>query len=169
MALDAPPAEARHRWESRRTQLNNSPLSAWLKLECLRLDDQGAAVRMRTTAEVRHDNGAIPGALVSALADAAASFALFPCLAEGESHATTDLSLHFVRALVTDAVVAEARVLRRAQTIAFASARLLDDEGRLCATATGTWAITRARHRHVAQPPAARESDGASGASSAIS
>lgn len=129
--------------ESLRERLNAMPMCHHLGLRCTELRDGTARVELHTPAQLRHANGGVPGLFLSALADAAASFAIYTVMADEEAHATTDLSLHFIRAATTPTITAAAEVIRRSRHMAFATVRLLDDDGSVCATATGTWAISR--------------------------
>lgn len=128
-------------FEPLRARLNALPLCGAFGLRCSALGEAEALVHLLTASGLRHADGVIPGVFIAALADAAGSFALWTLMAEEETHATTDLSIHFIRGAATETVTAHARVLRRARRVAFVSAELVDDLDRVCATATGTWMI----------------------------
>lgn len=128
-------------FEPLRRALNELPLSVALRFDVTRLAVGAAWVSMATPRELRHPNGAVPGVFVTALADAATSFALHTVVLPPERHVTTDLGVHFVRAAVDELLIAESTVVRRARRQAFARADIVDGAGNLCAVAMGTWAI----------------------------
>ncbi len=146
-ALREKMAEAREpltpaRFEGLRSRLNRLGTCTALGIECITLSSGSARVALQGNDATRHPNGSIPGAFVAALADVAASFALHTVVGPGFRHATVDLTTHFVRPAIATPLVAAAVVDRRGQNLAFASARISDADGDLCALASGTWAIT---------------------------
>lgn len=133
----ATPAEL----EPLRERLNALGISAALGIECIELRPRAARVTMDDHPAARDASGALPVALVAALADVAASFAVHTVIGPEDLHVTAELTTHFL-APAGERLVAEAMVLGHQRRNAFASARISDGERRLCAVATGSWAVT---------------------------
>lgn len=57
--------------------------------------------------------------------------------------ATLDMSMRFLRPLLSGEAVCEARFLRRGRSVSFLESRLWDEEERLVAVATGTWKMPK--------------------------
>ena len=103
--------------------------------------EQGHAV-FEGTPEYRHYNpiGVVHGGFAATLLDSAVACSVQSTLAKGETYTTLELKLNLVRALTKDTgpVRAEGKVISFGRRAAFAEGRLLDKDGRLCATATTT-------------------------------
>ena len=79
---------------------------------------------------------AVNGGVLSAIFDLVIGCA--PALVDPtRKSATVQLSLNFMSAVRGNKVVARARVARGGNTLVFAEAELFDEQGQLCATATG--------------------------------
>jgi uncharacterized protein (TIGR00369 family) len=138
-------AASASRLERLREQLDALPLCRDLRIEVLELGEGRARASIATPPELRHPGGIIPGVYLTALIDATTSFAVQTLLAEEERHATTDLSVHFVRAATDLRLTAASSLIERGRRRAFARCEVTDEAGRLCAVATGTWAISPRR------------------------
>ena len=101
------------------------------------------------TPGARHDNplGTVHGGYAATLLDSACGLAVHTRLAADQGYATLELKVAFHRALGADSglVRAEGKVVTMGRTVAFTEARLVDGEGRLCASATSTLMIVPRR------------------------
>ena len=98
------------------------------------------------TCKVRDDHcnkgGVAHGALFAAMLDSALGGALVSTLKKEEWCATAQLSISFLEAgMVGAELVANGRVVRRGKGVAHLAGEIVDVNGIVHATATGTWAI----------------------------
>ncbi len=101
------------------------------------------------TPAVRNPNGGVHGGAVAALADTTAAHAVRSHLGDPKALIyTVELSLSFLRPLGGSRVSAEGVALRVGKRLAFAEARIHDDQGELCATAKVTFSIPSATPAH---------------------
>jgi uncharacterized protein (TIGR00369 family) len=91
--------------------------------------------------------GTFYGGVLTAFADAAINTAVTTTLPPGTSFATLDLKVNFLRPVMPDGrdLVARASVEQRGRTIAVATARIDDADGKRVAMATGSAMISEGR------------------------
>jgi acyl-CoA thioesterase len=89
--------------------------------------------------ELRQNNRVVHGGALAALVDSAAAFAVIPLLKDDETTTTVDLTISYLRPIVTGEAKATARVLRAGSRIINISAEIVDHEGTLAATALTTF------------------------------
>jgi len=101
---------------------------------------EGGETVMTMVAEERHSNpmGTLHGGILCDIADAAMGMAYFSTLEPGESFATLELKINFLRPFWTGRLVARGRVVSRGRTVGMAECDVEDDQGRLVAKATST-------------------------------
>ena len=87
--------------------------------------------------------GFVHGGYISTLLDTACGFALASKLEEGQSYTSIDLQVAFHKALKPEIgeVRAEGRILSLGRKVAFARAELVDQTGRLLASASSSLII----------------------------
>lgn len=98
------------------------------------------ASRMELDVGERHANpmGTVHGGILCDLADAAMGTAYASTLVEGESFATLELKVNFLRPFRTGRIVAEGRLVSGGRTIGMTECDLRDEHGRLVARASST-------------------------------
>ena len=67
------------------------------------------------------------------------ALAIMPMLAENERTTTVDLTIHYLRPLTEGTARASARVVRAGKRVITVSAELVDEHGKLAATAISTY------------------------------
>ena len=108
----------------------------------IRLDSVAPGVATMTLPirdDLRQNNRVVHGGAVAALVDSTAAFAVIPLLKEDETTTTVDLTISYLRPLVSGEAKATAKVLREGSRIINISGEILDDEGNLAATALITF------------------------------
>jgi acyl-CoA thioesterase len=93
---------------------------------------------------LHHPGGIVHGGVAFGLADSAMAHALLPALDEGQNCSTIELKISYLAAVTEGLMRAEAWVLKRGRRVAFMESKVHCD-GKLVATATGTFAIIEAR------------------------
>jgi uncharacterized protein (TIGR00369 family) len=95
---------------------------------------------MRLEAQERHTNpmGTLHGGILCDIADGAMGMAFFSTLEEGETFATLELKINYLRPFWTGTLLAHGSVISRGKTVGLTECRIVDDQERLIAHATST-------------------------------
>ena len=99
---------------------------------------------VRTTVQKEHLNagGVAHGGLHATMLDTALGGALVSALSKEEWCATAEIDVSYIRPAVEgDTLGASGRVVKRGKNLAHLEGEIIDHNGRLIATAKGTWAI----------------------------
>jgi uncharacterized protein (TIGR00369 family) len=91
-------------------------------------------------AEQRHSSplGTLQGGILCVLADGAMGAAYVALLEDGESFATLELKMNYLKPVWSGRVVANAEVIRAGRTIGLVECRITDESGSLVAHSTST-------------------------------
>lgn len=99
------------------------------------------SVRFKAGRDTLQDNGVVSGGDVGAMLDSAMAIAVLSTLGAGQTCATVSYTVNLMRAAGPGDLAADASVDRLGKRIAFASARLTDERGRVVAAATSSFAV----------------------------
>lgn len=121
-----------------------SPAWSWLGITLVGLGEGTALVEMTPTEDMANHAGFVHGGMISALADSAMGRSL-RTIRPGVARAMSfDLKLNFISpAQVGEVLRATGRVVHAGRRTAVAECTVEAPGGRLVATASGTFAITR--------------------------
>jgi uncharacterized protein (TIGR00369 family) len=116
----------------------------WLGLKLVETRDRTAVVEMATTGDMANHSGVVHGGMISTLADSAMGRSL-RTLSPGVVRAMSfDLKLNFINAAkVGETLRATGHVIHAGRRTAVAECRVEGSDGRLVATASATFAVTR--------------------------
>jgi uncharacterized protein (TIGR00369 family) len=106
---------------------------------------EGIEIRARLDSRFESIPGRLHGGVVASLLDSAGTWALIATT--GEVFTTVDLRVDFLRPTPPGDVVVSGTIVSCGTSVARASSSLVDGEGRLCATATGTFVRVAPRAR----------------------
>ncbi|HEX2645790.1 MAG TPA: PaaI family thioesterase [Candidatus Dormibacteraeota bacterium] len=122
----------------------SSPAWRWLGIEMVDAADGSATVEMTPSGDMANHSGFVHGGMITALADSAMGRCL-RTLAPGVVRAMSfDLKLNFISAAkVGETLRATGHVIHSGRRTAVTECRVVGPDGRLVATASGTFAITR--------------------------
>ncbi|GAC1663827.1 MAG: hypothetical protein PVS2B1_23040 [Candidatus Dormibacteraceae bacterium] len=117
---------------------------AWLGLRTVETGEGTATVEMTTTEDMTNHSGVVHGGMISTLADSAMGRSV-RTLKPGVVRAMSfDLKLSFINAAkVGETLRAKAHVIHAGRRTVVAECRVEGPDGRLVATASGTFAVTR--------------------------
>jgi acyl-CoA thioesterase len=117
---------------------------AWLGLQTVDTGEGTATVEMKTTEDMANHSGFVHGGMISTLADSAMGRSL-RTLKPGVVRAMSfDLKLNFISAARTgDTLRAAARVVHAGRRTVVTDCRIESPGGKLIATASATFAVTR--------------------------
>lgn len=116
-------------------------LSRWLGLSVV----SPAEARLRITPELVNGIGMLLGPVVLALADYGMGAAAWATLQPGEQAATVDLALSFLASATAGDVVCRSSVHGRSRRLVRTRCEIRHEDGRLLATAIGTFAVLERR------------------------
>ena len=99
-------------------------------------------VMATVNAEHLNAGGVAHGGLAATMLDTALGAALVSTLLKQEWCATAQLDISFLNAAIVGMnLIASGEIIRRGQNLAHLSGELVDENGKLIATAKGTWAV----------------------------
>jgi uncharacterized protein (TIGR00369 family) len=121
-----------------------SPAWTWLGLVDVEQSEGSAVVEMTPTEDMANTMGLVHGGMISALADSAMGRSLRTIKPGVVRSMSFDLKLSFISAAkVGETLRATGRVVHAGRRTAVTECRVEGPAGRLVATASGTFAITR--------------------------
>jgi uncharacterized protein (TIGR00369 family) len=123
---------------------NHSPAWTWLGFRLVDSGEGTAVVEMTPTADMANHSGYVHGGIISALADTAMGRAM-RTIKPGVTRAVSfDLKLTFIGlAKIGQDLRAAGSVIHAGRRTVVTECRVEDKDGRLVATASGTFAVTR--------------------------
>lgn len=122
-----------------REALNKAPFPKLLGLELVDLKFGEAILKLKMRDELRQPYGLLHGGATASLIDTATAFALISCQTENEQSTTVDLTVHYLRPHTEGEVVCTAKIVRAGRRISTVSAEVVNEEGKLIATALSTY------------------------------
>jgi len=114
----------------------NEPVASFLGLKLLELSPGYARVYMAMKPEYINFNGMVFGGIISAVADQAFAYATNSVI---NPNVASQFNIHFITAAgEKDELTAECRVLKSGKRVCVSEIRVINQAGKLIATATGT-------------------------------
>ncbi len=116
----------------------------WLGLKLVEAGEGTAVVEMATTEDMANHSGVVHGGMISTLADSAMGRSLRTLSPAVVRAMSFDLKLNFINAAkVGEKLRATGHVIHAGRRTVVAECRVEGNEGRLVATASATFAVTR--------------------------
>ena len=119
--------------------LEKVPFAKLLGIQLDSVEAGHAVLSMEIRHELKQNHGVVHGGAIAALIDSAMALAIMPLLEENERTTTVDLTIHYLRPLTEGTARASARVVRAGKRVITVSAELVDEHGKLAATALSTY------------------------------
>lgn len=114
------------------------PVAALIGFTLASVEPGRAVVDFEATARHANPMGTLHGGILCDIADAAMGVAYASTLDEGETFATLELKINFLRPVWTARLRAEGKVVQRGRTIGLVECDVTDDARRLVARASST-------------------------------
>jgi uncharacterized protein (TIGR00369 family) len=119
--------------------LASVPFAKLLGIELETVAPGTATLSLQITNDLKQNNGVVHGGAIASLIDSATAFAIISLLPPDEKATTADLTISYLRPLKEGRAHSTARVLRAGRRLIVVSAELVDDDGKLIATALTTY------------------------------
>ncbi|MGI9034898.1 MAG: PaaI family thioesterase [Pyrinomonadaceae bacterium] len=119
--------------------VKDTPYLKLLGIELVEISREKAVLKLPMREKLRQPHGILHGGTTASLIDTATAFAVAAQWAEGEKASTVDLTVHFLRPVIDETIVCTAKVLRAGRRLLTVSADVVNDEGKLIATALSTY------------------------------
>jgi len=119
--------------------LERMPFGRLLGIQLESAERGMATMSLEITDSLKQNNGVVHGGAIASLIDTATAFAIIPLLKADETASTIELSISYLRPLITGKVTCSAFVRREGKRLIALSADVLDGEGNLAATSLSTY------------------------------
>jgi uncharacterized protein (TIGR00369 family) len=135
-------------WDVMEGRAPRPPAADVLGWELVSIDPDAGTIEVAFTASDQFLNpvGVIQGGFLAAMLDDTMGPALVATLGPGQFAPTADLHVQFLRPARPGRLTGRGRVVRRGRDLAFLAGELLDESGRVVASATATAQIRAAGH-----------------------
>ena len=108
-------------------------------MQLIDLRPNEAVVSIEIRDDLRQPSGVLHGGVTATLIDTAMAFAIIPLLKDGESTATVDLTVHYLRPHAAGPAICTAKIIRAGRRFFTVSADVTGENGKLIATAVSTY------------------------------
>ena len=115
------------------------PFARFLGIELVEIERGKAVLRLAARDDLRRNGGVLHGGVTASLIDTAAAFVIMTLLSPEQTTTTIDLTVHYLRPLVTGQATANARIVRGGRRIIIAAVDVFDEAETLVATALTTY------------------------------
>ena len=119
--------------------LETVPFAKLLGIELEDISPGKATLGFDVRDDLKQNNGVVHGGAIASLIDSATAFAIISLLPPEEKATTADLTISYLRPLKSGRAHSTASVLRAGRRLIVVSAELVDDHGKLIATALTTY------------------------------
>src|SRR5947209_15850353 len=104
------------------------PYAKFLGLELGEMKPGKASLHLAVRDELRQNQGVLHGGAVASLIDTASAFAVVTQLEPDERVTTTDLTIHYLRPIVSGRLTATARVIRGGRRLFVLSVEVMNEQ-----------------------------------------
>jgi uncharacterized protein (TIGR00369 family) len=131
-----------------------APFHEWLGIEVETRAEGRTVYHLNIQPAHRNGAGAVHGGVIAALLDSAMGSAVVTAIPKEWWCSTTSLAVQFLEGTGSARLTARGTVMRRGARVAHVSGELVDGDGKLIATAQGSWHLRP--HRPGSEPPPSR-------------
>lgn len=119
--------------------LHGLPLAQLMGMRLVDIRPNEAVIKIEMRDDFRQPAGVLHGGVTATLIDTAMAFAVITRLAEGERASTIDLTVHYLRPHTEGTFTCTGKVVRAGKRIFTVSADVVNEQGKLIATAISTY------------------------------
>jgi uncharacterized protein (TIGR00369 family) len=121
-----------------RGELPPAPVASLIGFQLISAKPGEAVVELEASARHANPMGTLHGGILCDIADAAMGIAYGSALGEGETFATLELKINFLRPIWQARLKAVGRVVKQGRTIGYVECDVTDEKGQLVARAAST-------------------------------
>src|SRR2546423_13466676 len=115
------------------------PYAKFLGLSLGEIRKGQVSVHLDVRDQLKQNQGVVHGGAIASLIDTASAFAVLTQIETNERVTTTDLTIHYLRPILSGRMTAAARVVRGGRRLFVLSVEVTSDGGALVATAVTTY------------------------------
>ena len=119
--------------------VKNTPYLKLLGIELVELESEKAVMSLEMQEKLRQPHGLLHGGATASIIDTAMAFAVVTCLTDEEKASTVDLTVQYLRPHTDGQIICTAKILRAGKRLLFLSAEVVNEQGKLIATALSTY------------------------------
>ncbi len=119
--------------------LESLPFARLMGMQLVDIRPGEAVIKMEMRDDLRQPSGVLHGGVTATIIDTAMAFAARTHLADEESTATIDLTVHYLRPHISGTIICTAKIVRAGKRIFTVSADVENEEGKLIATGLSTY------------------------------
>jgi uncharacterized protein (TIGR00369 family) len=115
------------------------PYARFLGLQLGEFRDGEVSIQLEVRDELKQNQGVVHGGAIASLIDTASAFAVLTRIEITERVTTTDLTIHYLRPVISGRMTATARIVRGGRRLFVLSVDVTNDGNELVATAVTTY------------------------------
>ena len=119
--------------------VKTTPYLKLLGIELIEITEEKAVMSLTMQEKLRQPYGLLHGGATASLIDTAMAFAVIAAIGTEEKATTVDLTVQYLRPHTEGKVVCTAKVARAGKRLLFLSAEVVNEQGKLIATALSTY------------------------------
>jgi len=119
--------------------VKNTPYLKLLGIELVEFEPEKAVMTLEMQEKLRQPYGLLHGGATASLIDTAMAFAVIAALGTEQKATTVDLTVQYLRPHTDGKITCTAKVLRAGKRLLFLSAEVVNEQGKLTATALSTY------------------------------
>lgn len=119
--------------------VKNAPYLKLLGIELVEISEEKVVMSLAMQEKLCQPNGLMHGGATASLIDTAMAFAVITAIGTTEKVTTVDLTVQYLRPVTEGKVSCTAKVVRAGKRLLFLSAEVVNEQGKLTATAISTY------------------------------
>ena len=119
--------------------VRSTPYLKLLGIELEEIDEEKVVMSLAMQEKLRQPYGLLHGGATASLIDTATAFAVITSIGTDEKATTVDLTVQYLRPHTDGKIFCTAKVVRAGKRLLFLSAEVVNEQGKLVATALSTY------------------------------
>ena len=119
--------------------LHNNEFAKMIGMKLVEMRPNEATIEIEMRDELRQPHGLLHGGVTATLIDTAMAFAVITVLTREEKASTVDLNVHYLRPHLDGKIFCTAKVVKAGKRLLTVSAEVVNEHGKLIATALSTY------------------------------
>jgi acyl-CoA thioesterase len=122
-----------------RETLHNNEFAKMIGMNLVEMRPAEATIEIEMRDQLRQPHGLLHGGVTATLIDTAMAFAVITVLTREEKASTVDLNVHYLRPHTEGKFFCTARIVKAGKRLLTVSAEVVNEQGKLIATALSTY------------------------------